>query len=33
MQMANFIDLTAPDGFVFPAYEARPSGPAKTAAA
>ena len=31
MQMANFIDLAAPDGFVFPAYEARPAGPAKGA--
>ena len=29
--MANFIDLTAPDGFVFPAYEARPAGPPKGA--
>ena len=29
--MANFIDLTAPDGFVFPAYEVRPAGPAKGA--
>ena len=31
MQMADFIDLTAPDGFVFPAYEARPAGLAKGA--
>ena len=29
--MANFIDLTAADGFKFPAYEARPAGPAKGA--
>ena len=31
MQMAHFIDLTALDGFVLPAYEARPAGPAKGA--
>lgn len=29
--MANFIELTAADGFKFPAYEARPAGPAKGA--
>lgn len=29
--MAHFIDLTAEDGFEFPAYEARPSGPPKGA--
>src|SRR5664280_2283560 len=31
MYMANFIELTAADGFKFPAYEARPAGPAKGA--
>lgn len=29
--MANWIELTAPDGFQFPAYAARPAGPAKGA--
>lgn len=29
--MANFIELTAADGFQFPAYEARPAGQAKGA--
>lgn len=29
--MANYIELTAADGFKFPAYEARPAGPAKGA--
>lgn len=29
--MANSIELTAADGFKFPAYEARPAGPAKGA--
>lgn len=29
--MANFIELTAADGHKFPAYEARPAGPAKGA--
>ena len=29
--MAHFIELTAADGFRFPAYEARPAGPAKGA--
>lgn len=29
--MAHFIELTAADGFKFPAYEARPAGPAKGA--
>jgi carboxymethylenebutenolidase len=29
--MANYIELTAADGFVFPAYEARPAGQAKGA--
>lgn len=29
--MANFIELTAADGFKFPAYEARPAGPAQGA--
>ena len=29
--MANFIELTAADGFKFPVYEARPVGPAKAA--
>jgi carboxymethylenebutenolidase len=31
MQMANYIELTAADGFKFPAYEARPMGQAKGA--
>ena len=29
--MGNFVDLKAADGFVFPAYVAQPSGPAKGA--
>ena len=29
--MTNYIELTAADGFKFPAYEARPAGPAKAA--
>lgn len=29
--MASFIELTAADGFKFPAYEARPNGPVKGA--
>jgi carboxymethylenebutenolidase len=29
--MANFIELTVADGFKFPAYQARPVGPAKAA--
>ena len=29
--MSNFVELTAADGFKFPAYEARPNGPAKGA--
>jgi len=29
--MANFIELTAADGFKFPVYEARPVGPVKAA--
>jgi len=29
--MAHYIELTAADGFKFPAYEARPAGPAKGA--
>jgi len=31
MQMGNFIDLKAADGFVFPAYVAQPAGTAKAA--
>jgi carboxymethylenebutenolidase len=31
MQVANYIELTAADGFKFPAYEARPTGQAKGA--
>ncbi len=29
--MAHYIELTAADGFKFPAYEARPAGEAKGA--